>query len=271
MRAAAAAQAGECVAPRRGGAAHGGRRFCCAPRVKRGRGERKSTHAVLRAHLLQPPPRCFFTTAASPHCSLALARSSLPQNLKVAKVSNGAASKLAKISVVRKQIARVLTVISQKTRAEMRAQVKNDAKKVRWASGAARRRRPAAPPSCPYAARSLPPSPSLIARPLRAHHAGTEAAAREEDARDPPEVDAGAGEFHAAERAGPAALFLSALNASGAGSLRAHAAAAAGYTLSPPPLLARLPLLPRTQSSKLTAKAAQKKAAFPPRKFTLRA
>jgi len=67
------------------------------------------------------------STAVSPRRRPPL---SLPQNLKVAKVSNGAASKLAKISVVRKQIARVLTVISQKTRAEMRAQVKT-AKKVR--------------------------------------------------------------------------------------------------------------------------------------------
>lgn len=47
------------------------------------------------------------------------------QNLRVAQVANGAASKLAKISVVRKSIARVLTVISQKARNEMRSQVKD--------------------------------------------------------------------------------------------------------------------------------------------------
>ena len=44
--------------------------------------------------------------------------------LRVAQVANGAASKLAKISVVRKSIARVLTVLNAKARTEMRAQVK---------------------------------------------------------------------------------------------------------------------------------------------------
>eukprot|EP00607_Mallomonas_marina_P009372 CAMPEP_0182420084 /NCGR_PEP_ID=MMETSP1167-20130531/4623_1 /TAXON_ID=2988 /ORGANISM="Mallomonas Sp, Strain CCMP3275" /LENGTH=124 /DNA_ID=CAMNT_0024595543 /DNA_START=48 /DNA_END=422 /DNA_ORIENTATION=- len=37
-------------------------------------------------------------------------------SLRVAKVTNGAASKLAKIGVVRKNIARVLTVYNQKTK-----------------------------------------------------------------------------------------------------------------------------------------------------------
>jgi large subunit ribosomal protein L35e len=41
----------------------------------------------------------------------------------VAQVTNGAASKLAKIRVVRKNIARVLTVMNQKSKAEMRKQV----------------------------------------------------------------------------------------------------------------------------------------------------
>merc|ERR1719254_230627 len=42
--------------------------------------------------------------------------------LRVAKVSGGAASKLAKIKVVRKNIARVLTVYNQKQKAEARKQ-----------------------------------------------------------------------------------------------------------------------------------------------------
>merc|ERR1711900_55739 len=41
-------------------------------------------------------------------------------NLRVAKVTGGAASKLAKIGTVRKSIARVLTVYSQKQREEAR-------------------------------------------------------------------------------------------------------------------------------------------------------
>ncbi len=45
--------------------------------------------------------------------------------LRVAKVTGGAASKLSKIQVVRKNIARVLTVISQNTRARTRAYLKN--------------------------------------------------------------------------------------------------------------------------------------------------
>eukprot|EP00741_Cyanophora_paradoxa_P021695 tig00000241_g20941.t1 len=40
-------------------------------------------------------------------------------NLRVAKVTGSAASKLSKIKVVRKSIARVLTVISQSQRAEL--------------------------------------------------------------------------------------------------------------------------------------------------------
>ncbi len=45
-------------------------------------------------------------------------RSSFVQ-LRVAQVTNGAASKVGKIKLVRKNIARVLTVISQKGRAQM--------------------------------------------------------------------------------------------------------------------------------------------------------
>mmetsp|Transcript_83558 Transcript_83558/g.210609 ORF Transcript_83558/g.210609 Transcript_83558/m.210609 type:complete len:124 (-) Transcript_83558:160-531(-) len=44
--------------------------------------------------------------------------------LRVAKVSGGAASKLAKIKVVRKAIARILTVFNQKQKAEARKQYK---------------------------------------------------------------------------------------------------------------------------------------------------
>merc|ERR1711979_13570 len=44
--------------------------------------------------------------------------------LRVAKVSGGAASKLAKIKVVRKSIARILTVYNQKQKAEARKQYK---------------------------------------------------------------------------------------------------------------------------------------------------
>jgi len=43
---------------------------------------------------------------------------------RVAQVTNGAASKLAKISVIRKNIARVLTIVNEKARSEMRKQVK---------------------------------------------------------------------------------------------------------------------------------------------------
>eukprot|EP00928_Gymnodinium_smaydae_P060284 TRINITY_DN438_c0_g6_i1.p1 TRINITY_DN438_c0_g6~~TRINITY_DN438_c0_g6_i1.p1 ORF type:complete len:144 (+),score=35.97 TRINITY_DN438_c0_g6_i1:63-434(+) len=45
--------------------------------------------------------------------------------LRVAKVSGGAASKLARIKVVRKSIARVLTVYNQKQKAEARKQYSN--------------------------------------------------------------------------------------------------------------------------------------------------
>merc|ERR1719401_1265716 len=44
--------------------------------------------------------------------------------LRVAKVSGGAASKLAKIKVVRKSIARILTVYNQKQKADARKQYK---------------------------------------------------------------------------------------------------------------------------------------------------
>eukprot|EP00928_Gymnodinium_smaydae_P096892 TRINITY_DN864_c0_g1_i1.p3 TRINITY_DN864_c0_g1~~TRINITY_DN864_c0_g1_i1.p3 ORF type:complete len:124 (-),score=45.14 TRINITY_DN864_c0_g1_i1:61-432(-) len=47
--------------------------------------------------------------------------------LRVAKVSGGAASKLARIKVVRKSIARILTVYNQKQKAEARKQ--HDGKK----------------------------------------------------------------------------------------------------------------------------------------------
>lgn len=43
--------------------------------------------------------------------------------LRVAQVTNGAANKLSKISVVRKNVARVLTVLNQKARDKMRKQV----------------------------------------------------------------------------------------------------------------------------------------------------
>merc|ERR1712216_198984 len=45
--------------------------------------------------------------------------------LRVAKVTGGAASKLAKIGTVRKSIARVLTAYSQKQKAEARKEHKN--------------------------------------------------------------------------------------------------------------------------------------------------
>ena len=45
--------------------------------------------------------------------------------LRVAQVAGGVASKLSKIGVVRKNIARVLTVISQNTRAKTRNYLKN--------------------------------------------------------------------------------------------------------------------------------------------------
>ncbi|CAE8630644.1 unnamed protein product [Polarella glacialis] len=44
--------------------------------------------------------------------------------LRVAKVAGGAASKLAKIKIVRKSIARILTVYNQKQKAEARKQYK---------------------------------------------------------------------------------------------------------------------------------------------------
>merc|ERR1711933_32521 len=44
--------------------------------------------------------------------------------LRVAKVAGGAASKLAKIKIVRKSIARILTVFNQKQKAEARKQYK---------------------------------------------------------------------------------------------------------------------------------------------------
>merc|ERR1712198_772105 len=50
-------------------------------------------------------------------------------SLRVAKVTGGAASKLSKIRVVRKSIARVLTVTNQKQKAELRKFYK-DKKKV---------------------------------------------------------------------------------------------------------------------------------------------
>merc|ERR1712217_452398 len=44
--------------------------------------------------------------------------------LRVAKVAGGAASKLAKIKIVRKTIARIMTVYNQKQKAEARKQYK---------------------------------------------------------------------------------------------------------------------------------------------------
>ncbi|GAA6021015.1 hypothetical protein JCM10207_003889 [Rhodosporidiobolus poonsookiae] len=46
-------------------------------------------------------------------------------SLRVAKITGGNASKLARISTVRKSIARVLTVINHKTRANLREHYKN--------------------------------------------------------------------------------------------------------------------------------------------------
>jgi large subunit ribosomal protein L35e len=45
--------------------------------------------------------------------------------LRIAQVTNGAASKLMKIKVVRKNIARVLTVLNQNTKSKFRAEVKD--------------------------------------------------------------------------------------------------------------------------------------------------
>jgi len=50
-------------------------------------------------------------------------------SLRVAKVTGGAASKLSKIRVVRKSIARVLTVTNQKQKAELRKFYKNKKQK----------------------------------------------------------------------------------------------------------------------------------------------
>jgi large subunit ribosomal protein L35e len=47
-------------------------------------------------------------------------------SLRVAQVTNGAPSKLAKIKVVRKDIARVLTVISQTTRDKLRLKLRRN-------------------------------------------------------------------------------------------------------------------------------------------------
>ena len=44
--------------------------------------------------------------------------------LRVAKVTGGAASKIAKIKVVRKQIAKHLTVITEKVRSNLRTELK---------------------------------------------------------------------------------------------------------------------------------------------------
>jgi large subunit ribosomal protein L35e len=48
--------------------------------------------------------------------------------LRVAKVAGGAASKIGKIKVVRKAIAKYLTVITEKTRAKVREEYKNKSK-----------------------------------------------------------------------------------------------------------------------------------------------
>ena len=47
------------------------------------------------------------------------------QELQIAKVSSGVASKLAKIRVVRKAIARILTISNQKAREELKANFQN--------------------------------------------------------------------------------------------------------------------------------------------------
>ena len=54
--------------------------------------------------------------------------------LRVAKVTGGAASKLAKIKVVRKSIAQVLTVYNQTTKEKLRQKISEmqDAKQIRY-------------------------------------------------------------------------------------------------------------------------------------------
>lgn len=71
-----------------------------------------------RRHL-QAVSRASVVVSAARRLTLYAVRVS-PQ-LRVAKVTGGAASKLAKIKVVRKDIARVLTVYNQKTKAAVRA------------------------------------------------------------------------------------------------------------------------------------------------------
>merc|ERR1719194_45468 len=72
---------------------------------------------VVKAHLL----RAKSTAELVKECDDLKAELS---QLRVAKVAGGAASKLAKIKVVRKGIARVLTVYNQKQKAEARKEYK---------------------------------------------------------------------------------------------------------------------------------------------------
>ena len=53
----------------------------------------------------------------------------MPLQLRVAQVTGGAASKLSKIKLVRKNVARVLTVLNQKAKADMRKQIAGHAYK----------------------------------------------------------------------------------------------------------------------------------------------
>lgn len=70
----------------------------------------------------RPPPGGPAAGAASarPLGRQARRRRRRPPQLRVAKVTGGAASKLAKIKIVRKSIARVLTVYNQTQKAKMR-------------------------------------------------------------------------------------------------------------------------------------------------------
>ena len=58
--------------------------------------------------------------------------------LRVAKVTGGAPNKLSKIKIVRKSIARVLTVVSQSQRSALKEVYAKKVSRVDW-SGAARR------------------------------------------------------------------------------------------------------------------------------------
>ena len=212
--------------------------------------------------------------------------------LRVAQVSNGAASKLAKISVVRKSIARVLTVINAKARSEMRNQVKG--KRTVQASAAA-----AAAPSSP---RRAAPRRARHRRTLRAiapsfrATADPEAAAREEDARHSAPPDAGAGALRGARapapfprrsrawRRPPGGLCAASCGNGARQGCRARSnaraarrrlrallvsCAAPSRATSPRPRSSRGASPPQSETK--TDKAATKASNFPPRKYALKA